>query len=128
MNRKVLILTNDNVLFLLLNAYITSQSGAFECKKISSHIDINTPENQTADLILVDGKMTLISPLELIYTLRYEMKITSPIWLLNEINTTTYIEKAFELGANKIIKKPFDPIDFANEIAYFVLSQKQKSF
>ncbi len=127
MNRKVFILTNDNVLFLLLNAYIRAQSSAIECQKITSHHNFDFSEVLTSSIILVDGKMTLISPLELIYKLRYEMKITSPVWLLSEINTSAYIEKAIQLGANKIIKKPFDPIDLAYETAFFVLKQKPSS-
>ena len=77
-----------------------------------------------ASIIIVDGTMTLISPIALIYNLRYALNIVSPIWLFSDIVFPDYIVKTKEVGTSEVIYKPFDPIETSKKINQFVLKQK----
>ena len=121
MQKKIFLLTNDNVFYLLLKSYIESTSSFVVCEKITNHNNLKQQNGNEAALIIIDGKMTDISPISLTYSIRYESHITTPIWLFSEINTQSYKKKALEVGVNKILEKPFDPIEIARNIVLVVL-------
>lgn len=123
MKHSILILTNDNVFYLLIERFVHSTGKGVSCKKISHHYDIDISDKNTADMLIVDGKMTLASPINLIHELRYKQNYKIPIWLVTEINSQDYLKKAIDVGVNKIINKPFDPIHLANNIVSFVARQ-----
>lgn len=125
MTHKIQIFSNDNVFFLLLKAYIEALNADFECEKVQNFRTFNQQTNQQANqqtsLMLVDGKMSDISAIELVYLLRYEHKVMTPIWFFSEVNKQAYLTKALEVGVNRIFQKPFDPIALSNEIINYVL-------
>ena len=107
MHTKILIVTNDNVLYLLLKTFIESSGNLVVCEKISDHQQLGKEDTHTSlKLIIVDGKMVDVSSIELIYRMRYEYMILCNIWFLNEIQSDAYLNKALEVGANRIINKP----------------------
>jgi len=115
---KIFIFTNDNVFFLLLENFIKSIDNNIICNKLLQQNELI--DKGEASLIIVDGKMMQVSPISLIYELRYRHKIVTPIWIFNEIQTQTYIDKVIEVGANKIIDKPFNPFEIAKDVVNFV--------
>jgi len=121
MQKKILIVTNDNVFYLLLKTFIESLSYYVVCEKITNHKMISEQLHENIKLIIVDGKMVDISPIELIHQCRFEYKILSGIWFVTEVNSAAYLQKALEVGANKIIHKPIDPQEFSHEVLKFVL-------
>ena len=116
MERKVLILTNDNVFFLLIETFVESRSDQVNCVKLTSYSDLHHIEHDTVSLIIIDGKMTDISPIELCYLIRYEQNLKMAVWLFTEIKNPKYINKAFDVGITKVLEKPFDPKKIAIEI------------
>lgn len=118
MTYQIFIFTNDNVLFLLLENFIKSIDNNIICKKLLQQNELI--DKGEASLIIVDGKMMQVSPISLIYELRYRHKIVTPIWIFNEIQIQTYIDKVIEVGANKIIDKPFNPFEIAKDVVNFV--------
>lgn len=115
---KIFIFTNDNVFFLLLENFIKSIDNNIICNKLLQQNELI--DKGEASLIIVDGKMMQVSPISLIYELRYRHKIVTPIWIFNEIQIQTYIDKVIEVGANKIIDKPFNPFEIAKDVVNFV--------
>ncbi|MBP7369273.1 MAG: response regulator transcription factor [Paludibacteraceae bacterium] len=79
---------------------------------------------QPSDLIILDGNFTQNSAIDLIYSIRFKLKIFTPIWFFSVIETPEYLLKALEVGANRIIERPFDPIEIASEIHQYL---KQKN-
>lgn len=115
---KIFIFTNDNVFFLLLENFIKSIDNNIICNKLLHQSELI--DKGEASLIIVDGKMMQVSPISLIYELRYRHKIVTPIWIFNVIQIQTYIDKVIEVGANKIIDKPFNPFEIAKDVVNFV--------
>lgn len=124
MHTKILIVTNDNVLFLLLKTFIESLDSELECVRITDHQQLK--EYTDIKLIIVDGKMINISPIELIYLMRYEYMILSNIWFITEIRSEGYLKKALEVGANRIIEKPFNTLEFSDEVIKYI--QKVRNY
>ena len=121
MHTKILIVTNDNVLYLLLKTFIESSGNLVVCEKISDHQQLGKEDTDTSlKLIIVDGKMVDISSIELIYLMRYEYMILCNIWFLTEIQSEVYLNKALEVGANRIINKPIDPQEFSKEVINYI--------
>ena len=121
MHTKILIVTNDNVLYLLLKTFIESSGNLVMCEKISDHQQLGKEDTDTSlKLIIVDGKMVDVSSIELIYRMRYEYMILCNIWFLNEIQSEVYLNKALEVGANRIINKPIDPQEFSKEVINYI--------
>jgi len=114
MQKEVLIVTSDNVFYLLLKTFIESKSLIITCHKIMDHISLYEQSSEETSLIIVDGKMADISPIELIYRARYDYKLKLPIWYVTEINTSVYLKKVLEVGANRIISKPIDVDEFSD--------------
>lgn len=84
------------------------------CKNLEE-IDkkVNNPD---CSLILVDGGLLGISSVEVIHFIRTSKLITCPIWFFPEILTEGYLFKIKEMGANRIISKPFDPFEVVDWI------------
>ena len=121
MHTKILIVTNDNVLYLLLKTFIESSGNLVVCEKISDHQQLGKEDTDTSlKLIIVDGKMVDVSSIELIYLMRYEYMILCNIWFLTEIQSEVYLNKALEVGANRIINKPIDPQEFSKEVINYI--------
>jgi DNA-binding response OmpR family regulator len=89
--------------------------------------ELDENDKKDIDLIIVDGKMMTISPIQLIYELRYIHKITSAIWMFTIIDIPDYLEKVIEVGANKTIQKPFDPEEITNDIIAYIQTHSLKS-
>lgn len=121
MQREILIVTNDNVFYLLLKTFIESMSFYVKCHKIMDHRSLYEQSNELTSLIIVDGKMADISPIELIYRARYDYKLMVAIWFVSEINTSFYLKKVLEVGANKVISKPIDVDEFSKLVIKQVL-------
>ena len=106
---------------MLLKTFIESSGNLVVCEKISDHQQLGKEDTDTSlKLIIVDGKMVDVSSIELIYRMRYEYMILCNIWFLNEIQSEVYLNKALEVGANRIINKPIDPQEFSKEVINYI--------
>lgn len=80
---------------------------------------------QPSDLIIVDGNFTQSAAIDLMHSIRFKLKIFTPIWFFSVVETPEFLHKALEVGANRIIERPFDPIETAAEICHYF---QQKNF
>lgn len=67
-------------------------------------------QEKNPELILLDLEMAVIDGLEVLYELKHD-KATShiPVFILTSRITISDIERAFSMGADDYITKPFDP-------------------
>ena len=68
-------------------------------------------KSNTVDLVLTDIHMPKLDGLGLIEAIRNELKLHVPIIILTNIGNETTVLKAFEIGADDYLIKPFEPED-----------------
>jgi len=76
----------------------------------------------SANLGLLDSILNGISSLEVIRYLRMERRIVTPLFYFSDIQTEAYTYKAYEMGASRIIHRPFDPNVVTDEIVELINS------
>jgi len=118
---RINIISNEIVFLTLIRNFI---------KKIGLDIQISETDSlnmlykelkeNSFDLIIVDGNFSENSAIDLLYIIRFKLKIFTPIWFFTVIQTPEYYNKALQVGANVIIERPFDPIEIASQIHEFL--------
>jgi len=108
-NLKKIVLAEDNSTLALLLKFRLEKEGyqlfiAEDGKKAIELIEENNP-----DLILSDIMMPFISGLEVISHVRNKLKVTTPIIVFSAAGQEEMVLKAFNLGANDFMGKPFSP-------------------
>jgi two-component system response regulator VicR len=108
-NLKKIVLAEDNSTLSLLLKFRLEKEGyqlfiAEDGKKAIELIEENNP-----DLILSDIMMPFISGLEVISHVRNKLKVTTPIIVFSAAGQEEMVLKAFNLGANDFMGKPFSP-------------------
>ena len=108
-NLKKIVLAEDNSTLSLLLKFRLEKEGyqlfiAEDGKKAIELIEENNP-----DLILSDIMMPFISGLEVISHVRNKLKVTPPIIVFSAAGQEEMVLKAFNLGANDFMGKPFSP-------------------
>lgn len=117
MERIILIITDDIVFSHLLSSllYIRLDNAAIKTCDTYQDID-NQVDNSVISLVIIDGKISTLSSIEVIRYLRMKKGLIMPVWFFPEIVNESYIYKVKEMGANRIIYRPFDPYVIVTEI------------
>ena len=68
------------------------------------------------DLIIADIMMPHVSGLEIIEHVRQKVKQDTPIIIISALENDETVLKAFELGANDFVTKPFKPVELVIRI------------
>lgn len=106
--KKILLAEDNSILSLLLKTKLEKEGYqllvAVDGKQALDLIRANEP-----DLILTDIMMPFISGLEVIADVRNEMKSDTPIIVFSSAGQEEIVLKAFDLGANDFMNKPFSP-------------------
>ena len=102
---KILLMEDDVVLSDILVDYLSESwdvEHAFNSEEIYEKL-----QNSKYDLFIFDINVTGKSGLELLKELR-EFHDNTPTIIITAYTDTSYLKKAFELGAHDYIKKPFE--------------------
>ena len=73
-------------------------------------------QSQEIDILLVDIHMPYVGGLELIKFVRNDLKKTFPIAVVSRIGVEETVFKAFKLGADDYITKPFNPRELSESV------------
>ncbi|MFV5695859.1 response regulator transcription factor [Flavobacterium sp. LB3P122] len=77
--------------------------------------------SEKPDLILSDIEMPFASGLDIINTIKIDLKLNTPIIILSAVGLEKNVLRAFELGADDFITKPFSPNELIVRIKRFLL-------
>ncbi|MGM0497152.1 MAG: response regulator [Bacteroidota bacterium] len=108
---KILVADNNETLGELIR-FKMEESGIETTLVTDGNMALNKLDESTFDLIITDILLPFYSGLELIYTINKHSASNRPkILVLTQIHNENTVAKAFELGINDYITKPFD-LDF----------------
>jgi len=121
MTYRINIISNEIVFFTLVKNFVEKIKLDIQVSQTDSlNLLYNESKENHFDLIIVDGNFSENSAIDLINTIRFKLKIFSPIWFFTVIQKPEYFNKALQVGANVIIERPFDPIEIASQIHEFL--------
>jgi len=102
---NILLMEDDAVLSDILCDYLREEYNvdyAFNSSEVFEHL-----ESKKYDLFIFDINVTGKNGLELLEEIR-EFNDTTPTIFITAYTDTTYLKRAFDLGAHDYIKKPFE--------------------
>jgi len=117
MKPKIAIITDDVLFYNLLSRLLLKKNTDLEIQSCSNFNEIDSKlGSSNSNLVIVDGGISNISPIETIQYLRMSKQFFAPVWFFPEIKSPEYIHESLLTGASKIINKPFDPYLVVDEI------------
>lgn len=109
MLKKKIILAEDNSTLSLLLKFRLEKEGYELIPAVDGKEAVNLIETENPDLILTDIMMPFISGLEVISHVRLALDLDTPIIVFSSAGQEEMVLKAFNLGANDFMGKPFSP-------------------
>ena len=123
MNR-ILLLEDDTILQEIIAEFL--QERGYE---VDSFIDgqsaLDSIEQTKYDMLLLDVNVPEIDGFEIVEYLR-DIKNTTPVIFITSLTSVKYLQKAFDIGANDYLKKPFDLDELDIRIKHHLSSLKHK--
>ncbi|GAA3633156.1 response regulator transcription factor [Flavivirga jejuensis] len=109
MNKKKIVLAEDNSTLSLLLKFRLEKEGYELLMAQDGREALEVIEKETPDLILTDIMMPFVSGLEVISHIRLKLDLDTPIIVFSSAGQEEMVIKAFNLGANDFMGKPFSP-------------------
>jgi DNA-binding response OmpR family regulator len=109
MNNKQIVLAEDNSTLSLLLKFRLEKEGYELLTAADGKESIELIETHSPDLVLTDIMMPFVSGLEVISHVRNKLKLEIPIIVFSSAGQEEMVLKAFNLGANDFMGKPFSP-------------------
>lgn len=109
MPKKKIVLAEDNSTLSLLLKFRLEKEGYELFMATDGKQAVDLIENEHPDLVLSDVMMPFISGLEVISHLRNKLNLDTPIIVFSSAGQEEMVLKAFNLGANDFMGKPFSP-------------------
>jgi len=103
---KILLLEDDIILNELVEEFLLSLGHNITCEYDGMEA-LNTIDENSFDLLLLDVGTPSLSGFELLEQLR-ERKNNTPTIFITSLSDIKSLEKAFQIGCDDYIKKPFD--------------------
>lgn len=118
------VVSNDDFFYLLFKTFVQQLKQECILRKVEFVHDVYNAETTNngilPDLIIIDANIERISPIDLVNVLRSVLHYKMPIWFVSEIVAAQYVSKIMDVGANRMISKPFDPELLAQEIVMLI--------
>lgn len=108
-NAKKIVLAEDNSTLSLLLKFRLEKEGYKLLIAVDGKEAIELIEEHDPELILTDIMMPFISGLEVISHVRNKLNKQTPIIVFSAAGQEEMVLKAFNLGANDFMGKPFSP-------------------
>ncbi|MEP5339328.1 MAG: response regulator transcription factor [Algibacter sp.] len=109
MNIKKIVLAEDNTTLSLLLKFRLEKEGYELFMAVDGKEALELIEKESPDLILTDIMMPFVSGLEVISHVRLKLDVDTPIIVFSSAGQEEMVLKAFNLGANDFMGKPFSP-------------------
>jgi two-component system, OmpR family, response regulator VicR len=109
MSKKKIVLAEDNSTLSLLLKFRLEKEGYDLLVAVDGKEAVELIENEKPDLILTDIMMPFVSGLEVISHVRNKLNSKTPIIVFSSAGQEEMVLKAFNLGANDFMGKPFSP-------------------
>ncbi|TGV01952.1 response regulator transcription factor [Flavivirga rizhaonensis] len=109
MTKKKIVLAEDNSTLSLLLKFRLEKEGYELLMAEDGRKALDLIEKETPDLILTDIMMPFVSGLEVISHIRLKLDSDTPIIVFSSAGQEEMVIKAFNLGANDFMGKPFSP-------------------
>jgi len=119
-NKKQILLAEDNAILALLLKIRIEKEGYTPIIAENGKRAIELIESEKPDLILTDIMMPFVSGLEVISHVRNNLKLQIPVVVFSSAGQEEMVLKAFSLGANDFISKPFSPNEFMVRLKRFL--------
>lgn len=108
---KRILVAEDNKLILETVAHSLTREGYEILKAVDGKECLSILEEHDVDLLITDLYMPYVNGHEVISILRDERKKTTPILVLSAGGAEDNVLKAFELGADDFMVKPFSLVE-----------------
>jgi DNA-binding response OmpR family regulator len=108
---KKILVAEDNKLILETIAHSLSREGYEIIKALDGKECLKILETTVVDLLITDLYMPYVNGHEVISILRDERKINTPILVLSAGGAEDIVCKAFDLGADDFMVKPFSLVE-----------------
>jgi DNA-binding response OmpR family regulator len=119
-----LLLEDDTILQEIIAEFL--QERGYE---VDSFVDgqsaLDSIEKKKYDMLLLDVNVPEIDGFEIVEYLR-DIKNTTPVIFITSLTSVKYLQKAFDIGANDYLKKPFDLDELDIRIKHHLNSLKHK--
>lgn len=117
MNNVRLLLAEDEAMLAKLLTFQLEKEGyevqwCTDGRMVKSYLKDHIP-----DLIITDIMMPYFSGMELIAHVRNEMNASIPIIIISAAGNEENVLRAFELGANDFVSKPFSPSELLMRVS-----------
>jgi len=119
-DKKQILLAEDNATLALLLKIRIEKEGYTPIIAENGKRAIELIESEKPDLILTDIMMPFVSGLEVISHVRNNLKLQTPVVVFSSAGQEEMVLKAFSLGANDFISKPFSPNEFMVRLKRFL--------
>ena len=109
MVKKKIVLAEDNTTLSLLLKFRLEKEGFELLMAEDGKEALELINSQQPDLILTDIMMPFVSGLEVISHVRIKLNLETPIIVFSSAGQEEMVLKAFNIGANDFMGKPFSP-------------------
>ena len=109
MNKHKIVIAEDNSTLSLLLKFRLEKEGYELLMAVDGKEAVELIENDSPDLIITDIMMPFVSGLEVISHVRNKLELEVPIIVFSAAGQEEMVLKAFSLGANDFMGKPFSP-------------------
>lgn len=125
MNKRKIVLAEDNSTLSLLLKFRLEREGHELLMAKDGKMAIELIESHNPDLILTDIMMPFISGLEVISHVRNKLENQVPIIVFSSAGQEEMVLKAFSLGANDFMGKPFSPNELVIRVNRLLVQNHQ---